>query len=143
MVEFFNSGNSTPVDVLNATPAFSFNTTTIKGLNIATTSVGEIVPSVYDITVISLHTLLNVKRNVVVSGNITSVNMGTLLEGNANVDEKVNIQDFGILAATYGKSAGDSGFDARADFDRNGKINITDFGLLAANYGKYSPIEVP
>jgi hypothetical protein len=99
--------------------------------------------NVYDITVVSPHTLFNVKRNVAISGNNTSVNVGTLLEGNANNDEKVNIQDFGILASTYGKLSGDAGFDARADFDRNDKINITDFGLLAANYGKYNPIEVP
>jgi hypothetical protein len=66
-----------------------------------------------------------------------------VLEGNANDDNKINIQDFGILAATYGKVAGDTGYDARADFDRNGKINIADFGLLAANYGKYTPVEVP
>jgi Tol biopolymer transport system component len=142
-VKFFASGNITPVDVLNAAPVFSFNTTAIKDLNTCTANVTGVIPGVYDITAISPHTLLNVKRNVVISGNDTLVNTGTLLEGNANDDNKVNINDFGLLVMTYGKQRGQDGFDESADFDRNDKINIMDFGLLAYNYGKYSPIEAP
>jgi hypothetical protein len=78
-------------------------------LNLATAGVGEIVPGVYDITAFSPNTLLNVKRNVAISGNETSVNLGIFLEGNANGDEKINIQDFGILAKTYGKHRGQEG----------------------------------
>jgi hypothetical protein len=139
---FFTSGNNTPVDVMNASPARSFNLTTVKNEGKAVALASAINPGIYDITVVSPHCLVNVKRGVAVEVPSTLVNMGTLLEGNANDDYKVNINDFGLLAKTYGRSSNDAGFDARADFDRSGKINITDFGLLASNYGKYAPVEV-
>jgi hypothetical protein len=68
--------------------------------------------------------------------------MGILLEGNANNDTIVHVSDFGILAISFSKMLGQPGYDARADFDRNGIINISDFGLLAVNFAKMSPIEV-
>lgn len=143
-VKFFISGNTTPVDVLTATPISTFNLTTARsGNTTASSQVTGVIPGTYDITVTSPHCLTNVKRGVVIAAPSSTINMGTLLEGNANDDNKINIQDFGVLAASYGKSSVDTGFDTRADFDRNNKINITDFGLLAANYGKYAPIEIP
>jgi hypothetical protein len=141
-VKFFSRGTINPVDVLNATPVYTFNLNTTKsGNNSATAQITGANSGAYDISVVSPHCLVNVKRNVIVTPNI-AVNMGTLLEGNANDDNKINIQDFGVLAATYKKSPGDSGYNAQADFDRNDKINITDFGMLAANYSKTSPNEL-
>lgn len=139
---FFTSGNTTPVDVMNASPACSFNLTTIKSGGTAVALASAINPGTYDITVVSPHCLVNVKRGVAVEVPSTMVDMGTLLEGNANDDKKININDFGLLAKTYGKFSSDAGFNPGADFDRSGKINITDFGLLASNYGKYAPVEV-
>ena len=86
--------------------------------------------------------MINVKRGITISEPSTSIDMGVLLEGNANDDNIINIQDFGILAAGYGKAQGENGYDGRADFDCNDIINIADFGLLAANYAKSSPITV-
>jgi hypothetical protein len=142
-VKFFTSGNSTPVDILKATPVYTFNPSATKSGNVSTTQVFGIILGTYDITVTSPHCLINVKRAVVLGAGNISLFMGTLLEGNANNDEKVNINDFGLMAKTYGKQRGQEGFDENADFDRNDKINITDFGLLAANYGKRSPLEAP
>lgn len=141
-VKFFISGN-TSTDVLTATPVYTRNLSSVKSGSTAAVQVPGILPGTYDITVNSPYCLLNVKRNVLVIAPLTSLDMGIMLEGNANNDEKVNIQDFGLLAATYGRQRGQAGFDENADFDRNDIINITDFGLLAANYGKYSPIEIP
>jgi hypothetical protein len=102
-----------------------------------------VAPGTYDITVVSEHTLMNVKRNLLISTPSTAVDMGTLLEGNANDDDSiVNISAFGILAVSYMKMDGEPGYDARADFDRNGIITISDFGLLAVNYMKMSPIDI-
>jgi Tol biopolymer transport system component/subtilisin family serine protease len=143
-LKLFITGNTTPVDVLTATPISTFNLITARSGNItASAQILEVIPGAYDITVTSPHCLTNVKRGIMITAPSNTINLGTLLEGNANDDNKINIQDFGILAGTYGKSSGDTGFDARADFDRSNKISITDFGLLAANYGKYSAIEVP
>jgi hypothetical protein len=137
-VKFFTPG----VDVLTATPVYSFDLTTSKNGAAAIAQAAVIAPGTYDITANSTTTLTNIKRTVSIAAPTTDVNMGTLLEGNANGNNVINIQDFGILAAAYGKSAGVAGFNPLADFDRNGVVNITDFGLLAVNYGKYCPVEV-
>jgi hypothetical protein len=79
---------------------------------------------------------------VTISLPSTSIDMGTLLEGDADNDGIVNISDFGILAVSFGKMDGEPGYDDRADFDRNGIINISDFGLLAVDFMKMSPIEI-
>jgi hypothetical protein len=138
-VKFFTPG----ADVLAAVPIYTFNLTTAKNGNTATAIPTAITPGTYDISATSEHTLCNVKRNVVINALSAEVNMGTLLEGDANGSHAINIQDFGLLAASYGKSRGLAGFDERADFNRNDNINITDFGLLAANYGKHCPVEIP
>ncbi len=136
-IKFFNPG----ADVMTGSPLyeFSLNTTKSDGMAISQCTVA---PGTYDVTVVSEHTLINVKRNVVISTPSTAVDMGTLLEGNANDDIIINISDFGILAVSYMKTEGEPGYDARADFDRNGIINISDFGLLAVNYMEMCPIDV-
>jgi hypothetical protein len=138
-VKFFNPG----ADVMTATPVYTFNLTTAKAGGTAVAQCAGVIPGNYDITAVSEHTLLNVKRNIAIISPSSSVNLGTLLEGNANNNDRVNIQDFGLLSASYSKLAGDPGYNAMADFDRNGRVNIQDFGLLSANYMKISPIEVP
>jgi chitodextrinase len=137
-IRFFNPG----ANVMTDTPIHEFHSTTTKSDGTATCQCAGVMPGIYDITAASQHTLMNVKRDVVVSGPSTAVDMGNLLEGNANGDGIINISDFGILAVSYMKTEGQPGYDARADFDRNGIVNISDFGLLAVNYMKMSPIDV-
>ena len=137
-VKFFD--NSTGV---SGALLYTFIENTTKSGSTAIATVSGITPGTYDISAVTPHCLTNVKRGVVTYAPTTSVNLGTLLEGNADSNDAVNITDFGILAASYGKSTGDPGYDARADFDRSGIVNITDFGLLAANYGKSAPIVIP
>jgi lysozyme family protein len=138
-VKFFTPG----ADVMTAIPVYTFNLTTTKTGSYATAQCTGVLPGNYDITAVSEHTLLNVKRNVTVIAPSNTVNLGTLLEGNANNNNLINIQDFGLLATSYGKVTGDPLFSPMADFDRNGTVNIQDFGLLATNYLKIAPIEVP
>jgi len=137
-IKFFSPG----ADVMTDTPVEQFDLTTTKSGSTAICQCTGVMPDTYDITAVSEHTLINVKRDVVISTPSTAVDMGTLLEGNANDDIIINISDFGILAVSYMKMDGEPGYDARADFDRNGIINISDFGLLAVNYMKISPIDV-
>ncbi len=137
-IKFFSPG----ADVMTDSPLYEFSLTTTKSDGIATCQCTGVMPDTYDITAVSEHTLINVKRNVVISTPSTAVDMGTLLEGNANDDIIINISDFGILAVSYMKMEGEPGYDARADFDRNGIINISDFGLLAVNYMIMSPVDV-
>jgi hypothetical protein len=73
-------------------------------------------------------------RTLVAGGNSMTTN--TLRAGNANGDMAVNINDFSVLATTFGLANGMTGYDARADFDSNNAVNIADFVLLAINFGQ-------
>jgi hypothetical protein len=140
-VKFFTPSTTIPTDVLTATPLYSLSLNTAKSGSTAIAQATGISPGTYDISVVSPHCLTNVKRGVIITAPSTNVNMGTLVEADANNDGQISITDFGILAVAYGTSSGTAGYDARADFDSNGIINITDFGLLAANYGMSSPVD--
>ena len=137
-VKFFDNSTGVPGTIL-----YTFTENTTKSGSTAIVQTSGILPGTYDISAVTSHCLTNVKNGVVITAPLTAIDLGTLLEGNADDNDIINITDFGVLAASYGKSSGDSGYDARADFDRNGIINIADFGLLAANYGKSAPVEVP
>jgi hypothetical protein len=138
-VRFFSPG----ADVLNDTPTYEFNLTTTKSANAAVCEATGVAPGTYDITAISEHTLMNVKRNVVISEPNTSVDLGTLLEGNANQDNIVNLDDYAILSMCWLVSKTQAEYDPMTDFDRNEFINTADLSLLAANWLSSSPVEIP
>jgi len=95
----------------------------------------------YDVRVKNLHTLRNVKRNVLIDGSAT-INMGTLLEGDADGDNRVRASDFALLRAAYFTQEGDLGFDPRTDFDEDNRVRSSDFALLRSNYFASGDIEV-
>jgi len=136
-IKFFSPG----ADVMTDTPIYEFHLITTKSDDTAICQCA-VAPGAYDITAVSEHALMNVKRDVVISAPSTAVDMDLLLEGNANDDSIINISDFGLLAVSYMCTEGEPCYDCRADFDRNGIINISDFGLLAVNYMKMSPIDI-
>ncbi len=140
-IKFFTPG----ADVLNDTPTYELNLTTTRSAteNTAVYEATGIEPGTYDITAVGEHTLINVKRGVVISAPNTSVHMGTLLEGDANGDGIVDFDDFAILSVCWLVSKGQAKYDTRTDFDCNGFIDIADFSLLAAHWLRNSPVEIP
>ncbi|MDD5093238.1 MAG: hypothetical protein PHV74_02520 [Dehalococcoidia bacterium] len=136
-VKFLNPETSSPV--------YEFYPKTSKDGSVAVCTVNGVAPGTYDITVDSGNsltgdsgtTLQNINYDVVISASGMNVNMGTLLEGDANNDGTIDGIDFGILQAKFMTS------DPAADFDRNGIVDISDLGLLAVNFMKTSPVEVP
>jgi hypothetical protein len=58
------------------------------------------------------------------------------LLGDINEDGTVDIVDYTILFANFGKNATDTGADARADINNDGKINILDYTYVFENFGK-------
>ena len=68
-------------------------------------------------------------------GGTTQVEMGLMRVGDANNDNVVDISDFSILRATFGRSCGDAGFDPRADFNGDCTVDVSDFSLLRSNFG--------
>ena len=138
-VSFFEPG----ANVHNDPNIYSFSLVTYKSGDYAVCQIFGVSPDTYDITVVSEHTLLNVKRNVLISSPTNMVNMGTLLEGNADDNNVINLKDFAILASAWLTSNGPSFFDTRADFDRNLDVNTLDLRLLTKNWLRSAPIEIP
>jgi hypothetical protein len=138
-VKFFAAG----ANISSADPIYSFTSTAAKVSNTAAILCSGILVGVYDVTAVSSHTLLNIKRNVSVTASTTQLSLGTLMEGNANNDDRININDFSIFVGSYGSIEGDIEYSANADFDGGGAVDIADFSLLSGNYSKISPIEIP
>jgi nitroreductase len=56
------------------------------------------------------------------------------LEGDANSDNRVDLEDYVILSRSWLSSKSQAAYDARADFNHDGLINLADLCLLAANW---------
>jgi hypothetical protein len=54
------------------------------------------------------------------------------LNGDANRDRRVNLADFNILAANFGREPRTF---TKGDFDYDGKVRLEDFNILAARFG--------
>ncbi len=98
-------------------------------------ALSDLTPGTYDIRVKNDHTLRNLRSGVTLLPGTNTVDFGTLLEGDANDDNYVNINDFSVLAAGFSPA-----YDARADFNEDGVVNINDFSLLAASFGMHGDI---
>lgn len=130
-VTFYAPGSTTPLSSSQAT-LDSSGVFTVAGVGSGT----------YDIAVKNPHTLSNRKANVTLPGGTNPIDFGTLLEGDANDNDRVAGEDFSILVTAYGTSTGQPGWDARADFNGDGTIGGADFSLLATNYGRQGPLPV-
>ncbi len=70
---------------------------------------------------------------------LDNLSLHTAAPGDANVDGKVDLADFGMLKANFGKD----GHFTDGDFSGNGTVDLSDFGLLKDNFGKSAPAAVP
>jgi hypothetical protein len=73
---------------------------------------------------------------LVLAGGTSYVEMGIMRAGDCTNDNTVSVGDFNILKGTFGKGAGDPGYDGRADFNRDSLITGQDFNVLAGNFGQ-------
>jgi predicted GH43/DUF377 family glycosyl hydrolase len=110
---------------------------------VVTFEVTGVPAGLFNITLYTPHALVNYKAGVNIPYDGATVDMGTLLEGDAqDISEGntiINITDFGRFASSYNKAEGDEGFDPTADFDESNYIDILDFTLLYTNFLKTSP----
>ncbi len=94
-------------------------------------------PDVYRVWVKGSRSLARMSGDVTVNLDAnTSYTTAVLLEGDANDNNQVTVADFAVMAASFGLSSGDPGYDVRADFNGSGQITIADFSLLAGNFGQ-------
>ncbi|MBM4429592.1 MAG: hypothetical protein FJ026_04485, partial [Chloroflexi bacterium] len=113
----------------------SYNVTTN---NMGVFTLSGLTPGTYDISVKHSHTLRNLKSGVTLVNGLNVLDFGTLLEGDANNDNCVNITDFSILRLGFNPA-----YDERADFNGDGYVNITDFSLLKMNFAVCGDILAP
>ncbi|MFO0899083.1 MAG: DUF4465 domain-containing protein [Pirellulales bacterium] len=59
--------------------------------------------------------------------------------GDANGDDQVNLDDFGVLKANLGAA----GTIAQGDFSPDGRIDLNDFGVLKENFGVPAAVPEP
>lgn len=109
-------------------------------------------PGVYDVRIRNLHTLRNVKESLALNSTANAVDMGTLLEGDANASNSVGSPDFVLLRNAYFTNQSDPActppvnpgdppcWDPRADFDEDNRIRSSDFSLMSLNYFKSGDI---
>jgi hypothetical protein len=83
------------------------------------------------------------KLNVVVSGGNVILNTVTLLGGDANNDDLVNVQDLAIIGSHFLMVCGNPSWDGRADINNDCVINILDLTLAGVNFQKTSPVPWP
>ncbi len=110
-------------------------TFTVNTDNMGEFSIPGLVPGTYDILAKGATTLQNKLSSKVISTGLNAFTMGTLKEGDSNNDNYVNATDFSLLAASYGKCLGTSGYNDYTDYNNDNCVTGADFSLLAANYG--------
>ncbi len=71
---------------------------------------------------------------VVNSQTVTGVNV-TLLDGDLNNDNVIDLNDFSVMASAFGTSVGQAGWNPIADINCDGTVNMTDFNLFSPNFG--------
>ncbi len=101
-----------------------------------TVSVGGLAVGTYNWRVKGSKFLANSGSVVLAGDPSTNVEMGLMWVGDANNNNIVNVSDFSIMKATFGKSVGDPGYDDRADFTGDQTVNVADFNLLKVNFGQ-------
>jgi subtilase family serine protease len=72
---------------------------------------------------------------IVVNGGSAAGANATLLPGDINGDNVVDIQDFSVLAAAFGSDPSTANWNPDADLNCDGVVDINDFSLLAADFG--------
>lgn len=105
----------------------------------AFTAPGVAAPGEARVRLKGLHTLRNLLPTTL-TGGTNALNLETLLEGDAYGDNRVNGRDVSLLAAAFGKSQGQAGFDPRADLNEDDSVNAADVTLLQANLGRRGDI---
>ncbi len=96
-------------------------------------SVSGIAPGAYQVAVKNSHTLQLVQV-ITLEPGVNSVDFGTLLEGDADDNNRVTLQDFSVLTGAFNTAQGAPAFADGADFNEDGLINLADFSLLSANF---------
>ena len=101
-----------------------------------TVSVGSLAGGTYNWRVKGQKYLANAGNVLLTGGPTTSVEMGSMRAGDANNDNSVNVVDFNLLRNSFGRLAGETGYDDRADFSGDQIVNVVDVSLHKGSMGQ-------
>lgn len=106
-------------------------------------TITQALPGTYYVVVKNAHSLSNCRAMVNIP-TASPVDLGGLLEGDANNNDIINGADFSLLATSYLCQQAQPCWTAtqadRVDFNNDLVVNGADFSLLATNYLKQGPI---
>ena len=121
-------------------PAYQFDATTDQAgafVVPGATTPGVWTEAVYDVKVKNAQALQVSAGALPFSDTVPTVrDFGLLRGGDASNDNRVSLADLSILASSYGKAQGDTGYDGRADFSGDNRVSLADLSILASNYGR-------
>ena len=99
---------------------------------VATFTLSDLVPGVYDICVKCTHWLARKLTDIDVTAGDSTGNAFALKNADINGDNAVNFSDYLILQTQYKKSPG----TPNADLNGDGNVDFSDYLTLQANYKK-------
>lgn len=111
-------------------PAYQFTPT---GSAAGDAIVTGLTPGIYEVAVKSPIHLQRIEIITVVEG-VNSLVFGELKAGDADNNNRVELQDFSILTGTFNVLPNDPNFDPRADFNGDDEVGLEDFSLLSGNF---------
>jgi hypothetical protein len=73
---------------------------------------------------------------------VTTQDIGLQPTGDVNNDNAVDVTDFSLVRAGFGRSCGDAAYDARADVNGDCTVDVSDFTLVRGNFGQAGPAQL-
>jgi hypothetical protein len=116
-------------------PASEYTGMSTDASGFFTVAVGALPGGVYNWRVKDPKYLANGGTVALAGDVVNNVEMGLMRAGDANDNNVVEVTDFTVLRAGFGKSVGQLGYDDRADFSGDQVVSVTDFTLLRNNFG--------
>jgi hypothetical protein len=83
--------------------------------------------------------LANSGTLVLTGGSPPQQEMGVMRAGDANNDNFVDVTDFTLQRAAFGRVCGDLAYNALAEYNTDCTVDVTDFTLLRQNFGQAGP----
>jgi len=123
----------------DSVPAYQFEATADEsgGFTVPAASTPGVWPSSYNVKVKNPQMLqAGASELAIAGGTATTHDFGLLRGGDANNDNRVSLTDLNIVSVSYGKQAGQIGYDARGDLTGDERVSLADLNTLSVNYGQ-------
>ncbi len=129
-VDLWYAGDTEPITIDGPRSFGNLTTWTLQSFNMPKAG-----------TIIAIDWGLNMNRYKYFYLDEVTLSGSSLIPGDANKDNNVNVVDLGILATNYGTTG--TATWAMGDFNNDTNVNVIDLGILATHYGETGAAAVP